>query len=247
MTITGTRENPPELAQLIAEGPVALFLDFDGTLVEIAPTPDGIQVPDSLNNRLIELAQKIGGRLGLVSGRSIADLESHLGPIAVAVAGSHGADCRSARGDVIGARPDALSVPVVEALKAFCADVGLSYEEKSHGGAIHYRSAPSRGDDVLQFAARLAAQHDLDVKQGKCVVELVGCGASKAAAVAAFMDQPPFSGATPIFIGDDVTDEDGFRAAMEAGGFGIRVGQLDHSAARHCFANVDAVHDWLGL
>ncbi len=100
---------------------------------------------------------------------------------------------------------------------------------------------------MREFANSLATQHGLDVKAGKAVVELVHFGASKSAAVQLFMAEPPFAGTLPVFLGDDVTDEDGFAAANEAGGFGIAVGQRDSVAARFGLCDVAAVHQWLGL
>jgi len=238
---------PPSLQELCDPGPVALFLDFDGTLVEIAPTPDGIEVPKTLGAGLFELSSRLGDRLALVSGRAIPDLERHLGPLRVARAGSHGAARELADGSPLGPRAESLPRGVAEALRAFAETCGFALEGKQHGAALHYRTNPALEPEGLSFANELARTHGLEVKRGKCVIELVRPGASKAGAVRAFMEVPPFAGARPVFIGDDITDEDGFVAAEELGGFGILVGDRSPSAARYRLPDPAAVHAWLGL
>jgi trehalose 6-phosphate phosphatase len=238
---------PPSLQQLCEEGPLALFLDFDGTLVEIAPTPDGIAVPETLGAGLFELAARLGERLALVSGRAIPDLERHLGPLRIARAGSHGAARELADGSALGALAEALPATAAEALRAFATETGFALEEKQHGAALHYRANPALEPHGLSFAQELAQAHGLEIKRGKCVIELVRPGASKAGAVRAFMEVPPFAGSRPVFIGDDVTDEDGFAAAADLGGFGILVGDRTPTIARYQLADPAAVHEWLGL
>ncbi|MDN3645674.1 trehalose-phosphatase [Pontixanthobacter aestiaquae] len=235
------------MADLSEQGPVALFLDFDGTLVEIAPTPDSIHVPDDLTERLEALSSRYDGRLALVSGRAPADLERHLGSLPFAVAGSHGASRFRADGSAMGKAADALPDAVVSALSEFAEGNGVSYEAKSHGGALHFRAKPELEGAAVEFASALATEHDLAVKAGKCVVEIVGNGADKASAVRAFMAEHDFAGATPIFIGDDVTDEDGFAAANEIGGFGIAVGDRPYRNAQYKLNSVKDVHAWLKL
>lgn len=238
--------SPPALDSLRESGPVALFLDFDGTLVDLAPTPDGIAVPETLNAALHALGERLEGRLALVSGRAIVDIESHLGPVQLARAGSHGSDCRMADGTNLGDVPSGLSEDILAEIAQFAKEKGFAREDKPHGAALHYRSDPTLEGDGLAFANTLAAEHGLDVKRGKCVIELVGQGANKGSAVEAFMAEAPFKGATPVFIGDDVTDEDGFAAATAAGGFGILVGARE-SVAKFGLADPAAVHHWLGL
>ena len=238
---------PPALASLSGRGPLALFLDFDGTLVEIAETPDAISVPDDLAQRVERLAERLDGRLALVSGRALDDLEGHLGKVALYRAGSHGADCLRADGSTIGHAAEALPDEVVRHLRAFAADNGLDYEEKSHGGALHFRRAPELREAAETMAGEVAEAHGLDIKRGKGVCELVHPGADKGAALAAFMDEAFFSGALPIFVGDDLTDEDGFEAASARGGFGIVVGTRTPTAARYRLSDVQEVHTWLTL
>ncbi len=238
---------PPDISALQADGPVSLFLDFDGTLVDLAPTPDGIDVPDHLARSLHALAERMEGRLALVSGRAISDLEKHLGPVKLACAGSHGSDCRGADGINIGKVPEGLPPKLLAEVAEFAQETGFALEDKPHGAALHYRSDPSLEDKGLAFAERVAKESALDIKRGKCVIELVGRGANKGSALRAFMDCAPFAGTRPVFVGDDITDEDGMRAARDMGGFGVIVGDREPTCAKYGLATPAAVHHWLGL
>lgn len=239
---------PPGFDELRRETPLALFLDFDGTLVEIAATPGGIRVPGSLPGALETLCRKLEGRLALVSGRAIDDLQDHLGSIAIARAGSHGADCRSSEECPIGAAPPPMPPAASEELNEFVRQHrGTTLERKAHGAAIHYRGRPESEEQVVAFAEKIAAGHGLAIKRGKCVVELLSRSADKGQAVRAFMAQPDFSDARPVFIGDDVTDEDGFAAVAELGGIGILVGPPRDTVAGYRLEDPQAVHRWLEL
>lgn len=238
---------PPRLPDLSRERPVALFLDFDGTLVDLAPTPDSISVGETLADDLATLSERLDHRLALVSGRAIPDLERHLGPLRVARAGSHGIARELADGSALGDLPVALPDDATQALRDFAAAAGFALEQKPHGAALHYRNDPTLEPAGLAFAQELAGLHQLEVKRGKSVIELVRPGVSKEGAVRAFMQVPPFAGAVPIFVGDDITDEDGFRAADDLGGFGILVGERSPTRARYQLPDTAAVHEWLGL
>lgn len=238
---------PPSLETLIGQGPVALFLDFDGTLVELAPGPDAIDPPDRLGQRLAALADRLEGRCALVSGRSIADIEKHIGPLRVAGAGSHGSDMRLGNGKAIGEGAQSLPSEIEKRLRSFAAENALDYEAKPHGGALHYRSNPAAGPDAHAFAESLAQRHGWTAQGGKCVVEIVSPDASKGAAVRAFMQEAPFAGARPFFVGDDLTDEAGFAACEDLGGAGIIVGEREGTCAQYRLEDVKSVHEWLDL
>lgn len=238
---------PPPLTDWLAEGPVSLFLDFDGTLVELAPLPDAIRPATGLNRRLQSLAGRLDGRLAVVSGRAIADIERHVGPLPLAAAGSHGSDIRRADGSKVGAGPQAIAPEIEANLRAFAAEQGLDYEHKPHGGALHYRAQPEREDAARTFARQLATQHGWGVQEGKSVVELVAVDASKGAAVRTLMAEPPFAGSRPVFVGDDLTDEAGFEACADLGGCGILVGRRSPTGAAFALPDVGSVHRWLGL
>lgn len=238
---------PPPLSSMLQGGPVALFLDFDGTLVELAPGPDAISPAADLASRLSRLSNRLEGRCALISGRAIVDIERHLGSLPIAAAGSHGSDRRSADGRSIGPGPTGLPLSIEARLRAYAAREGLQYENKPHGGAIHYRAHPDKGDAAQAFAKNLAGECGWAVQNGKFVVELVATRAGKGEAVLAFMNEPPFAGARPYFIGDDLTDEAGFTMCEGLGGAGILVGHRPRTEARYRLAGVGSVHDWLEL
>ena len=239
---------PPPLADLRADGDVALFLDFDGTLVELADEPDGIHVPEGLVDRLCSLSRDLDGRLAIVTGRALDDLEGHIGTPTIARAGSHGIDCRDEDGSQLGAEPDVLSDDLKQQVKVFAAAHALRYEAKTHGAALHFRGNPAGGDLATRFLENLASSHEgLTVTTGKAVAELLEEDADKGSAVCRFMEEQPFAGARPVFIGDDVTDEDGFAETARRGGIAILVGDRDSDNATHHLATVHDVRDWLGL
>ena len=224
----------------------ALFLDFDGTLVDIADRPDGVVVAPGLHDLIERVVARTSGAVAVVSGRRIQDIDGFLG-IPIAAAGMHGLEHRAAPGDEIHHQP---APPEMETLRRriaafpFLGD-GVSMEDKGAGLAVHYRSNPSRQTDVVDAMEQAIADLDsLHLICGKMVVEAKRRGFDKGAAVISFMKQRPFEGRTPIFIGDDVTDEDGIRAANAAGGFGIKVGEGDTDAP-YRLPDVASVHRWL--
>jgi trehalose 6-phosphate phosphatase len=224
----------------------ALFLDFDGTLVELADTPDTIRVSPGLKPMLERLRHRLDGRLALVSGRSLADLERHLPLHGVAFSGSHGLELRLADGTRL-----PLSVPIgLDDVRAkvehFAAPIpGLIVEGKPAGIALHYRRAPDQAERAGAFMTALARERGFSVQRGDMVVELRPTGATKGDALKAFMSEPEFAGARPLFVGDDLTDEHAFAAAAALGGAGILVGPARDSAARYRLGSVGAVADWL--
>lgn len=225
----------------------ALFLDFDGTLVELAEAPEAIRVSPAVASLLQRLLKRLQGRVALVTGRSIAGLERHLSCSGVAVSGSHGLELRLADGRAlpISVRHDL--GPARERLRLLAQEVpGLLIEDKPFGVALHYRRAPEQAERVADIMTALAGQSGLEVQKGKMVIELRPPGADKGDAVRAFMTEPEFAGARPLFIGDDMTDEHAFAAAADLGGAGILVGPPRPTAAKWRLSDVAAVTDWLG-
>ncbi|MCF3932228.1 trehalose-phosphatase [Acuticoccus sp. M5D2P5] len=224
----------------------ALFLDFDGTLVEIAERPDGIVVASDLPEILMRLVDALGGAVAVVSGRQVAQIDQYLS-VPVPVAGMHGLERRLKPGEAVEAAPPPAEMETLrERLQASpLIGNGVKLEDKGAGLAVHYRAAPDRRDEVLAtMNALIADLPALQLIDGKMVVEAKGKGFDKGAAVDFFMERAPFAGRTPIFIGDDTTDEDGIRAAAAIGGFGIKVGD-GPSAAQYRLSTVTAVHHWL--
>jgi trehalose 6-phosphate phosphatase len=227
----------------------ALFLDVDGSLLDIAPTPQSVAVPDGLRPALRRLHAALGGALALVSGRSIADLDRLFAPLRLPAAGQHGAELRRSDGAAGAAveRPACLT-SIADRLRSFAgARPGLLVEDKGLSATLHYRLAPQHGDDVQRLAAALAAEHhsEIELLALHMAVELKPRGASKRSAVVWFMREPPFLGRVPIFVGDDRTDEDGFAAALGLSGSAVRVGLDGTSLAGTRIAAPCAVRQWL--
>ncbi len=234
---------PPSLG---AGAGVSLFLDFDGTLVEIADRPQDVVVAPGLRDALAALAERLEGRLAVVSGRSIAVLDDFLGAIPVAMAGSHGGEFRPAGTTEIEALADPLPPPLCEALADYARENGgLVFEAKPCSAAIHYRDRPQAAAALFTYAASLGSEYGVHVKRGKMVVELSMPGSDKGNAVSRFMAQPPFAGSRPLFVGDDVTDEDAFAAVRHFDGGGILVGPMRSTKALWRLDDVTAVHRWL--
>ena len=223
----------------------ALFLDFDGTLVDIAPLPDAVAVEDRLHELIARLAERLDGRVAIVSGRSIEQLDTLFGGLTLATSGSHGAELRAA-----GSTGHAITRPeifdhVIDTMHAFAdANPGVVVEVKSLGIALHYRGAPDAESAARALASRLANDTDLSLQEGKMVFEVRVPG-DKGQAISRFLDDAPFAGARPIFLGDDLTDEPGFAVVARAGGAGILVGPPRETAAAYRLSDVADVRAWL--
>jgi trehalose 6-phosphate phosphatase len=234
---------PPPLSRL---APAALFLDFDGTLVELADAPGAISVPRGLKPLLDRLAERLQGRLAIVSGRALEDLQRHLGGAAAVLSGSHGAELRYADGRCIPvSAPPGLAAAREEVRRFAAGAAGLLVEDKPAGVALHYRLAPARERAVGDFLADLADRSGLALQRGKMVAELRPEGTDKGAAVRRLMAEPPFAGGRPVFVGDDLTDEHAFEAAAALGGAGVLVGPARSTAARWRLDGVAEVTLWL--
>ncbi|WP_420404445.1 trehalose-phosphatase [Nisaea sp.] len=229
----------------------AYFVDFDGTLVDIAPRPEAIRVSDGLSELLCSVGAAADGALALVTGRSLADLDRHLALPEVAAAGVHGLELRGGpRPDTPDPEPRARVLARVRAAAEQLAarHAGLRVEDKGEAIAVHFRAAPDLGPEVLRTLSGVVAGSGdlLTLLQGKMVVEVKPAAANKGAAVESFLSETPFAGRRPCFIGDDVTDEDGFRVCNARGGISIHVGPPHaDTVARYRLASPSAVHDWL--
>ena len=229
---------PPLLPDQAPVGRAALFLDFDGTLVEIAPRPDAVLVPPGLPGLLLRLRAGLGGGLAVVSGRPLADLD-HFLPVPLAKAGDHGATIRLA--PELPAEDPPLPVPPVawrlQAMALAMAHPGMLVEEKTHGFAVHYRLAPDAGPAAEALLAGLVADSPFQLLAARMAWEVRPRGPSKGSAVRRLMQDPAFAGRVPVFIGDDVTDEEGMDAARALGGLGWQL--------QDAFGTPAALRGWL--
>lgn len=227
----------------------ALFLDVDGTILEIAETPQSVHVPESLKQLLISLLLRLDGAVALVSGRTIEDLDQLFKPMRFSASGVHGCERRQANGCIV--RPPLPSGrldPARSLLVEFVAlHPGLILEDKGYGLAVHFRRAPYLSADVDHAVrqACLRLGHDFSVQAGKCVFEIRPANWTKGSAVAAFMSETPFCERMPIYIGDDLTDEGGFAVVNDIGGISIKVGDTQPTLAQHRLPGVRQVLRWL--
>ena len=230
----------------------ALFLDVDGTLLEIAARPDLVRVPCRLPLLLAALAAARDGALALVSGRPLAEIDQLFPGWRGAAAGLHGIEQRRADGGLAHIA-DAAAALARDRLRGPLAKLarerpGLLFEDKGGTIALHYRDMPQAEAEIHALAEALcrATKPALRLIAGKKVVEFQPRSISKALAIAAFLAEPPFRGRRPVFLGDDTTDEDGFVEVNRCGGVSIRVGAPAATAARYGLASVTEALEWLG-
>ncbi len=224
----------------------ALFLDFDGTLVAFAPTPDAITLRPGTVDRLKAISDRLGGALGIITGRRIANVDSFLTPLQLPASGLHGLETRLAGAGIEASPP---SPQIATARERLGAEIRpgdrLRLEDKGGALVLHFREHPEEADRA-KILARKAADGlaDLSVVDGHAIAEIRMRGVDKAKALRRLLASPPFAGRLPVYVGDDTTDEDGFRAAAESGGFGVKVGDGETAAAFR-LGDVFAVHQWL--
>lgn len=223
-----------------------LFLDLDGTLAGFAPRPQDVGPDPRRTAVLVALVERLRGRLAVISGRSVADVDRILQATVTAVAGVHGLERRTAAGRFLAAPVHAGLAPARVALQRFAAaHPGVLIEDKSASVALHYRAAPDLAEATLALGEDLSASTGLRLQRGAAVIELRAPGPDKGDAIAAFLGEAPFAGHRPVFVGDDVTDEDGFAFVEQSGGFGVLVGPPRETAASRCLPDIAAVLDWL--
>lgn len=222
----------------------SLFLDFDGTLVEIADRPDAVCVDAALKRLVRVLAERMDGRIALVSGRGVEEVDALFRGVDFPIAGSHGAQLRRA-GSMEGPGRPAVLDEVLDRVRAFASSKpGLIVEAKPLGVGLHFRGAPDAEAACRAFVEVLAQATGLTFQEGKMVFELRAAG-DKGRAIAALMALSPFAGTRPVFLGDDLTDEPGFELAARMGGAGILVGPARTSNAAYRLPDVAAVRRWL--
>lgn len=231
----------------LSGGLFAFFFDVDGTLAVIQPQPDKVTIPASVRQHLQQLSNLNHGALALVSGRPIAQLDALVAPLEASAAGVHGAERRDASGHI---HRHSLPADVAQTLQRELQETldqwpGTQLEAKGMAFALHYRQAMAYEAAIIKLAEDAVARFPgLALQPGKCVVELKPQGIDKGAAIREFMHEAPFAGRTPVFVGDDLTDEKGFLAVNALGGISVKVGE-GSSHARYRLSSVDAVWSWL--
>ncbi len=217
----------------------ALLLDLDGTLLDLAPTPESVVVPPGLTDALLALRPLLGDALAIISGRPVEQVDSLLPGVPYAVAGEHGGALRRAAGTPL-IRPDLPPVPddwVVAAARAVAATPGARLEEKLRGFVVHYRAVPDAGPALRAALDTVVTDARFEIMAASMAWEVRPRGVDKGTAVRQIMQSPPFEGRLPVFIGDDVTDLDAIRTANAMGGAGLLV--------ETAFRTPAAVRAWL--
>ena len=226
----------------------ALFIDIDGTLLSVAPTPDAVMVPAGLVQLLDELVSGLCGAIAILTGRRVADADRLFAPLKLVASGVHGTELRSERGGPVAMLAPAIPADVIEAMNNIAGIAsGILIEQKGCGVAVHYRNAPlARRALETELAAIIAASsYDLVLRKGRKVLEAIPSGYSKGTALAALLSRPPFKGRSPVMVGDDVGDESAFLAAERLGGMGLRVAGEHFDKRDADFDGVAGVHAWL--
>lgn len=224
----------------------AIFLDFDGTLVDLVARPDLVEVTAETRDTLAALSEKSDGAIAIITGRDIATVDAFLTPLKLPVAGVHGLTRRDVNGTFHEPQFDRAPLAALKAelTPLIAGEDGLLLEEKEGALVLHYRQRPDLEDVCTAAMEKAAGAHpSITLRLGKMVVEAVGYPTDKGRAIKSFMGEAPFQGRIPIFAGDDVTDEDGFAVVNRLGGFSVKVGAGDTNAP-YRVENRDALLAW---
>lgn len=228
---------------------LAMFLDFDGTLVELAERPDLVVVPKQLAHTLERLSVRLNGALAIITGRPLDAVDAFMAPALLPTAAAHGTERRRADGGLVGPPDELLAAAkeIAERLEDLVrTEPRLVLEQKAGAVALHYRQAPElepRCRAAMEEA--IAGRKEFVVVEGKMVFEARPAGVDKGVAVQRFMNEAPFTDRVPVFVGDDKTDEDGFAAVARLGGVAIKVGE-GATTASHRLESPAAVIGLLG-
>lgn len=225
----------------------ALFLDFDGTLARLVDRPENVRVDAHALASLARCFEVLDGALAIVTGRDLASMDAFLAPHVFPASGVHGFEMRMGDRRIQRLPADLDALARVKALLEACANRhdGLLLESKPGSIALHYRQRPDLAPDCERWVRdALKDAPNMRVMLGKMVVEVKAHAGDKGQAIAAFLEHPPFLARTPVFIGDDVTDEAAFREINARGGVSIKVGSGE-SVAGYRLSDPGEVHDWL--
>jgi trehalose 6-phosphate phosphatase len=240
--------SPPAIEVLDDPHRCALFLDVDGTLLDIAPTPDQVVVPPDLVALLMRISDALGGALAILTGRQLSEIDTLLAPAKWAGAGVHGAEVRVVPGGPVERTATALPPRLVEELCELAdAMPGIMAEPKGPGFAVHYRLTPELKPKVEAAIRSLLMKYpdDLVLCAGRKLFEIIPEGISKGSALELLAALPPFAGRNPVMIGDDAGDVPALAAAVRLGGMGLRVAGEHFGRADADLAGPQGVAAWL--
>jgi trehalose 6-phosphate phosphatase len=226
----------------------ALFLDIDGTLIDIAPAPELVRIPPDLAQLIGDLTTALGGALAILTGRPIVDVDRFLAPLAPVAAGVHGAELRMSRGGEVQLTAEPIDPEVIDAVRGVMqAEPGVFVELKRASVAVHYRLAPDAGPRIERaLQGVVGSSHDhLILCKGRKVLEIMPRHISKGTALERIAELPAFRGRVPIMIGDDVSDLTAFAAAVRLGGHGLKVAGGQYGAEESAFHDPMEVREWL--
>jgi trehalose 6-phosphate phosphatase len=246
------QDRPPTIVArpeqlLAAPARWAFFMDIDGTLLDMAPTPDAVMVPPGLIETCARLAEKFDGAVALSTGRRVSDADRLFRPLKLVTAGVHGTEVRrDAGGDIMMLVPP-VPANIVQAINDLTLIApAILVEQKGAGMAVHYRNAPDARDTLEAELRRIVRGYaDFVVRPGRKVLEVIPNGYSKGTVLDWLMKREPFRGRCPIMIGDDYGDQSALLAAERHGGFGLKVAGEHFSRARSDFDGVADVRAWL--
>jgi trehalose 6-phosphate phosphatase len=233
---------------LLDRTPIGLFLDIDGTLLDVALTPSTVHVPPGLAELLGTLATLLSGALAIVTGRPIAEADELLKPMKFVAAGVHGAEMRTTATGEIKLLSPSFNPTLLNDLRAVAVSMpGIVTEDKGTGIALHYRLAPELRDSLLITLETLIPKYpgQFTICEGRKVVEILPVGFSKGRALRKLASLPDFADRIPLMIGDDIADLDAFRAAEELGGYGLKVAGENFSEDEASFIGPADVLKWL--
>ena len=223
----------------------SIFLDFDGTLVEISSTPNAVVIEDRLRTLLSRLHERLDGRVAILTGRAAANVAEMIAPASITIGGSHGLEMLRQGSSDQPERPHMLDAVLADIQALETEFPGVLVEDKPFGIAVHFRQAPHAEAACLRVIEAAAARTGMLIQPGKMVFELKPGGGDKGTALRKLMSEPAFAGTRPLFLGDDLTDEPAFAAARELGGAGILVGDFRETAANYRLGSVGEALDWL--
>lgn len=225
----------------------AFFFDIDGTLANIQATPEAVTIPPAVIKQLILLSKNSSGALAIVSGRPLSQIDALIKPLDCAAAGTHGAEIRTLQGDIYRVEIASDQLRAIEQQLSAKTEnfAGILIEKKPSAFALHFRQAPSFEQPLFELATEIVEQYPKFIIQpGKFVWEIKPQQCDKGVAIKTLMDTEPFKGRLPVFIGDDITDEAGFRTVNQLQGLSIKVG-AGKTAADCRLDSVEQLYQWL--